>query len=75
MDAVKEEELISKLKKDNELLSKTLRVREEQLVDSSRVMSEYNEKNQDLSDTLEGMQEEIASLEVKLDNKVRCCAE
>ena len=62
---------ISKLEKDNELLSKTLRVREEQLVDSSRVMSEYNEKNQELTDMLESLQAQIDSLHLKIDNKVK----
>eukprot|EP00826_Nyctotherus_ovalis_P020017 TRINITY_DN16249_c0_g2_i2.p1 TRINITY_DN16249_c0_g2~~TRINITY_DN16249_c0_g2_i2.p1 ORF type:complete len:270 (-),score=82.26 TRINITY_DN16249_c0_g2_i2:143-865(-) len=72
MDAGKsEKELIGKLEKDNELLSKTLRIREEQLVDSSRIMSEYNEKNLDLTETLEGLQEQIANLQLKLDNKDR----
>ena len=67
---MEDKEIVSKLQKDNEILSKTLRVREEQLEDSCRMMSEYNEKNLELTETLDGLTKQILELQAKLDNKV-----
>ena len=69
-EAKSDKDLISELKKQNDLLTSTLQKREEQLEINSRLIAEFNEKNQEMREEIDGLSDQVLELQNKLDKKV-----
>ena len=63
-------DIIEELKKQNESLAVTLKKREEQLEMNSRLIADFNERNQELREEIDGFSDQILELQNKLDKKV-----
>ena len=65
-----DKEIIAELEKKNDDLMNTLKKREEQLEENSRIIADFNEKNQELREEVDSFSSQILELQSKLDKKV-----